>query len=35
MDHDNQEDGSRETQINGPVLEVTTSCLHGKHGVEI
>ena len=34
MDHHNQEDGSRETKI-GPVLEVTTSCLTGKHGVEI
>ena len=34
MDHHNQKDGSRVTQI-GPVLEVTTSCLHGKHGVEI
>ena len=33
--HHNQEDGSRETQKIGPVLEVTTSCLHGKHGVEI
>ena len=37
-----REDGSsqprgwiqRNTKI-GPVLEVTTSCLHGKHGVEI
>ena len=35
MDHHNQEDGSRETQKIGPVLEVTTSCLHGKYGVEI
>ena len=35
MDHHYQEDGSRETQKMGPVLEVTTSCLHGKHGVEI
>ena len=35
MDHHNQEDGSWEPQKNGPVLEVTTSCLHGKHGVEI
>ena len=34
MDHHNQEDGSRETKI-GPMLEVTTSCLHGKYGVEI
>ena len=34
MDHHNQKDGSRETKI-GPVLEVTTSCLYGKHGVEI
>ena len=29
--HHNQEDGSRET----PMMEVTTSYLHGKHGVEI
>ena len=35
MDHHNQEDGSRETQKIGPLLEVTTSCLHGKNGVEI
>ena len=35
MEHHNQEDGSRETQKIGPVLEVTTRCLHGKHGVEI
>ena len=34
-DHHNQKDGSRETQKVGPVLEVTTSCLYGKHGVEI
>ena len=34
-DHHNQEDGSKETQKIGPVLEVTTSCLYGKHGVEI
>ena len=27
-------DGSRETQKQGPVLKGTTSCLHGKHGVE-
>ena len=33
--HHNQEDGSRETQTLDPVLEVTTSCLHGKYGVEI
>ena len=33
MDHHSQEDGSRETKI-GPVLEVTTSCLYSKHGVE-
>ena len=32
--HHKQEDGSRETKI-GPVLEVTTSCNYGKHGVEI
>ena len=35
MNHHNQEDGARETQKIGPVLEVTTSNLHGKHGVEI
>ena len=35
MDHHNQEDGSRETQKIEPVLEVTTSCRYGKHGVEI
>ena len=35
MDHHNQEDGSGEKQKIGQVLEVTTSCLHGKHGVEI
>ena len=34
-DHHNQEDGSRETPKGGPVMEVTTSYLHGKHGVEI
>ena len=34
-DHHNQKDGSSETQKIGPVLEVTTSCLYGKHGVEI
>ena len=35
MDHHNQEDGSKETQKIEPVLEVSTSCLHGKYGVEI
>ena len=35
IDHHNQEDGSSETQKIEPVLEVTTSCLCGKHGVEI
>ena len=35
MDHHNQEDGSRETQKIGPVMEVTINCLQGKHGVEI
>ena len=35
MVHHNQEDRSRETQKIGPVLEVTSSCLHGKYGVEI
>ena len=34
MDHANQEDGSRDTKIRF-VLEVTTNCLHGKHGIEI
>ena len=34
-DHHNQKDGSKETQKIGPVLQVTTSYLHGKHGVEI
>ena len=34
-DHHNQKDGSREAQKIGPVLEVTTSCLYGKHGDEI
>ena len=34
MDHHNRKDGSRETKI-GPVLEVTTSYLYGKHGIEI
>ena len=33
-DHHNRKDGFRETKI-GSVLEVTTSCLYGKHGVEI
>ena len=35
MDHHNQEDGSRRNTKIGPVLDVTTSCLYGKHGVEI
>ena len=35
MDHHNQEDRSREREKLGPVLEVTTICLYGKHGVEI
>ena len=34
-DHHNQKDGFKETQKIGPVLEVTTSCFFGKHGVEI
>ena len=34
MDHHNQKNGSRETQ-NWTLLEVTTSYLHGKHGVEV
>ena len=33
MDHHNRKDGFSEKI--GPVLEVTTSCLCGKHGVEI
>ena len=33
-DHHNQKDGSKGTQKIGTVLEVTTSCLYGKHGVE-
>ena len=33
-DHHNHKDGFRWTKI-GPVREVTTSCLYGKHGVEI
>ena len=35
MDHHNQEDGFKETRGIGPVLKVTTSCLRGKHGIEI
>ena len=35
MDHHNQKDGFRETRKIGPVLEVTTSCLFGKHGIDI
>ena len=35
MDRHNQKDGSGENTKIGPVLEVTTSCLYGKHGVEI
>ena len=35
MDHHNREVGSRETQKFGPVLEVRTSFLHVKYGVEI
>ena len=36
MDHHNRKDGwiQGNTKI-GPVLEVTTSCLYSKHGVEI
>ena len=34
-DHHNRKDGFRETQKIGPVLEVTTSRLYGKHGDEI
>ena len=33
--HRNQKVGSEEKTKIGPVLEVATSCLHGKHGVEI
>ena len=35
MDHHNRKDGCKETRKFGPVLEVTSSCLNGKHGVEI
>ena len=35
MDHHNRKDGFRETRKIGPVLEVTTSKVYGKHGVEI
>ena len=34
IQHHNRKDGSKGTKI-GPVLEVTTSYLHGKHGVGI
>ena len=34
-DHHNQKDGFRETQKIGPVSEVTTSCLYGRHEIEI
>ena len=34
-DHHNLKDGSREKQKSESVLEVTTSCLYRKHGVEI
>ena len=34
-EHHNQEDTSKEIPKIGPVMEVTTSYLHGKHGVEI
>ena len=33
--HHNRKDGSKGDTNIGPVLEVTTSYLHGKHGVEI
>ena len=32
--HHNQKDGFRETRT-GPVLEITTRYLYGKHGIEI
>ena len=35
MNHHNQEDGFKETRDIGPVLEVTTSYMYGKHGIEI
>ena len=35
MDHHNQEDGFRDIQKIGPVLEITNSYLYGKHGIEI
>ena len=34
-DHHNQKDGFQGSTKIGPVLEVTTSCLYGKQGVEI
>ena len=33
--HHNQKDGFKETRDLDPVLEITTSCLYGKHGIEI
>ena len=33
--HHNQKDGSKGTPKLGPLLEVATSYLHGKYGVEI
>ena len=33
--HHNQKDGFREIQELDRYLEVTTSCLYGKHGIEI
>ena len=35
MDHHNQKGWIQGNTEIGPVLEFTTSCLHGKHGVEI
>ena len=35
MDHHNSKGWIQGNTKIGPVLEVTTSCLYGKHGVEI
>ena len=35
MDYHNQEDGFKENTRIGPVLEITTSYLYGKHEIEI
>ena len=33
--HHNQEDGFQGNTRIGPVLEIATSCLYGKHGIDI